>query len=156
MTAASVDIAESIKDLINAAAAADEFSFHFTAVRAYVPNFVLENTTPSGLEVYVSPARHSVSKDPRRGATRGTNVRQCGIAISVINKPPDRSNESLDPLVDLVEQIQVKLCGKIVVGTVSANTEISDQPLFRPEQLIESAGLFWGAFVLDVYLARDS
>lgn len=156
MSAASVDVAEAIKDLINAAAAADEFSFRFTAVRAYVPNFVLEQTTPSGLEVYVSPVRHSVSKDPRRGATRATNVRQCGVAVSVICKPPDRSNESIDPLVDLVEQIQVSLCGKLVVGGVSANTDISDQPLFRPEQLIESAGLFWGAFVLDVYLTRDS
>lgn len=148
MSATPIDIAEAIKDLINAAVVAGSFTFTFTAVRAYVPPFVLEEKEVKGLEVFVSPATHGVGK-----LTRGTNLHQVGVAVSVIHKPENRSNEAIDPLVDLVEALKLLCVGKVVVSSQSGNSTINEEPIYRPEQLINS-GIFWGAFTVVVNLPR--
>lgn len=143
---ASVDAAQAVTDAINAGS----YTRQFTAVRGYVPEFVLEDTTPNGLQVFVAPATHAVNN-----LTRGTKLHQPGIVVSVIEKPVDLSNEAIDPLVDLVEAIKVSLSGTINVGGQRMLGTIPEEPLYRPDVLTQQR-VFWGMFTVTFRLPIDT
>lgn len=148
MSATSIDVADVITQVINDAVDNDTFNFQFTAIRAYVPPFVLEEATPKGLQVFVCPTTHG-----NVNLARDTNLNSCGIVVSVIKHIDEISNEVIDPLVELVEQLKDLLGGTVNASGQSGMCNLQDEPLYRPEILVERR-VFWGMFTVTVQLPR--
>lgn len=144
MSAASVAAADVVVDTINAAVDDGDFAQQFTAVRAYVPRFVLEDSAPAGLQVFVCPTSHG-----NVNFTRDSNTISCGIVVSVIQKLVEVSNEEIDPLIELVEQLKTLLSGVLSVLGQRALCDLQPDPLYRPDQIIEGR-VFWSMFTVTV------
>lgn len=112
MTAVLVQVAEAVKDLLNG----HTFSQPVQAERTY-PNFSMELKDLNTLRVDVVAVGHPTSEL----ATRGSVNYLCHVDIGIRKKfeREDReadtrrvSNEAIDPLVYLVEELHEFLCGE--------------------------------------------
>lgn len=155
MSAASITAAEAIRDLINEAVDDGQFEQRFRAVRGIVPDFVLQDAAPKGLQVWVCPTTHG-----QENYTRGDDLHTCGVVVSVIKKLDAITNEAIDPLIELVETIKKLVSGTFEVedagGRAAGNLE--REPLYRPEYLQVNEGrpyrVFWGLFTVTVVFPR--
>ena len=122
MTAA--ELAEAVKDAINAA----EFSVEFTATRVYVPLFKIEDMET--LHVTIVPRDLEISL-----ATRRDNRSTTGVDVAVQQRLSATSNTALDALVALVEDIAQHMTRRDVSTARWESTEV--RPLYSPDELRE-------------------
>lgn len=144
----AIAAADTVAAILNAAQVAGKFNRQFTAEREYVPNFVLENSLPEGLKVFVCPTRHGIEL-----LTRGTHTHNISILVSVTFKPPAITAEEIDPLIRLINAMKAELMPAIYVGNQIAETAIPEAPLYQAEYLTTKRG-FWGMFTVTLDLAR--
>jgi hypothetical protein len=89
-----VQLADAIVDELNR----QEFSLAFTAERAYLPVFELQDMNE--LKVTVVPKQDDGKLD-----TRSSSAHEYAVDIGVQMKPPTIDNENLDPLMGLTQEI---------------------------------------------------
>ena len=125
--AAITDIAEAIKNALNAHA----FSMDFVAKRSYRPTADLEEL--SDLQVTVVPA--GITPNPAE-STRGGTRHDCTVDIGIQRRFEDDGNADLDPLVELAEEIMDYL-RSVDLGDVHGArlAAIENEPVFAPEHM---------------------
>lgn len=138
-----VDIAEAVKDALNAAT----LSMAFTAERLYVP--VYEIRSLSGLKVSVIAAS---SEDERlsRAASLATHRIDVGVQNRIGTGAMTESEirAACDPLMDLAEEIADLFDGEPLAGYTQAKcTETSMRVLYLP-QMIDTHRVFTSVVTL--------
>ena len=120
-----VDIADAVVEELNG----ESFSQAFTAVRAYVPRYEVKDL--KDLTVTVIPGPLAIE-----GATRGSEKYDYTIMVGIQKKVDDDTPASVDPLMDLVEEIADFLTGRRLTSVPAARWEGTgnDEP-FIPEMM---------------------
>ena len=118
------DIADAVVSELNAG----HFSRAVQASRCYRPRYELEEL--DDLHVSVIPAGGR-----QEAASRGDDVHTDRVQVGVQQRVRDTGPGELDPLIDLVEEIQGHFKGWSVPGTGAQCTTVSVDPLFSPDHL---------------------
>jgi hypothetical protein len=118
-----IDVAEAVCAGLNAGT----FSLPFTAVRSYTPVSDLENS--KALVVTVVPKSDDGTLD-----SRSSSVHKVAIDIGIQKKLPNLTNESIDPLMRLVQEIaDYFLFGQNPAGASLMTPQV--RILYVPDQL---------------------
>ena len=145
MSCVLFDIAEAVKVFLNGTT----FSQAFVAARDYLPEFPLEDMEANGLQVLVCPSAEEIDE-----FTREKNQYDVSIDVGVIKKLPTRTKADIDPLVQLVEEIQVSLHRVLTVGGETAGWVGSRcDPIYSRKHLREQ-GVFFSVTTIVFRIAR--
>lgn len=119
-----------ISDAVTTVLNDNSFSSEFDAERLYQPIFELKDMNT----LHVTVVSSGIPAMER--ASRGSNQRDYKIDIAVQKKYEDESNDELDPLMDLVEEIVNTFDGKRLAGVENAICiKTENKPVFAQEHM---------------------
>lgn len=121
-----VDIADAVVAELNE----HSFSLDFTAERAYLPRYELEEMET--LRVTVVPSSVQITTVSRAGEQY-----DYGIDMGVQKRRTTTDDAELDGLMDLVEEIADHFTGLTLADPAAACVEVVNNPIYAPEHLDE-------------------
>lgn len=129
ITSKPIAAAEAIVDLLEQGLGSDSFSETFTVERAYRPVQRLEDLAVDAMKVTVIPAANEIAQ-----ASRGFQRYDVTCAIVVQCRKSDTLNATLDPLMELVDEI-VTYLAQFDVTFQSSRMALGNDPIFVGEHI---------------------
>lgn len=126
MSAVVIGVADAVAARIGAAS----LSQTVTAVRAYVPVYDLESM--DALHVTVVPRGLEMTAQ-----SRGSDSFAYHVDVAVQRRVPDRTPETIDPLMLLTEEIVDLFRGRNLDDPAAACTAAANEPIYDPSHLDE-------------------
>lgn len=137
-----VELAERVKDLLNATV----FTEDFTATRQYLPRFDLDNLKT--LAVTVVPRTLETAM-----LTRARDQHEIAVDVAVQQRVNAEDNDTIDALLNLVQQIADALNRTTLDDYVWQGT-VND-PIYAPDHLYEKR-VFTSVLTVTYRVARDA
>ncbi|HUT10074.1 MAG TPA: hypothetical protein VMY35_17365 [Phycisphaerae bacterium] len=144
MSSLIIKLCKAVRDHLDGA----NYSIAFTPRRGYDVNVKLPDLEAAKEpDVLVMPAELDRALDAD-AATREGPADEYQVDVGVRRKLKTKTNEEIDPLVDLMEEIQRNLLGERAVGYQEAVcVEARIAPVFSPEHL-DNQGIFFSVLHL--------